>query len=67
MTLLRVNPKKGLVYTGHGRTLSKVSNGSLIGLTDQGKSWVTIYYKFIVLLKKIQHIRHWSDRSHQQI
>ena len=27
----------------------------LIFLTDQGNTWVTIFYKFIVLLKKIIH------------
>ena len=30
-----------------------MSNGILIGLTDQGKTWVTKYNKLIVLLKKI--------------
>ena len=38
--------------TGHRRTLAKVSNGILIGLTDQGKTYVTKYYKLIVLLNK---------------
>ena len=38
------------MYTGHRRTLAKVSNGILIGLTDQGKTCVTKYYKLIVLL-----------------
>ena len=28
----------------------KVSNGILIGLTDQGKIWVKLFYEFIVLL-----------------
>ena len=41
MTLLRVYLKMGLVYTGHRRTLAKVSNGILIGLKDQGKTWIT--------------------------
>ena len=39
MTLLRAHPKIGLVYTGHRRTLAKLSNIILIGLTDQGKDW----------------------------
>ena len=38
------------MYTGHRRTLAKVSNGIIIGLTDQGKTCVTKYYKLIVLL-----------------
>ena len=33
-------PKKELVYTGHCRTLSKLSSDILIGLTDRGKTWV---------------------------
>ena len=37
--------------SGHHRTLANMSNGILIGLTDQEKTWITIYYKFIVLLK----------------
>ena len=41
------------MYTGHRRTLAKVSNGILIGLTDQGKTYVTKYYKLIVLLNKL--------------
>ena len=46
------------MYTGHRRTLAKVSNGILtlakvsndilIGLTDHGKIGVTKYYKLIV-------------------
>ena len=43
------------MYTGHRRTLAKVSNGILTGLTDQGKPLITIFYKLIVLLKKIIH------------
>ena len=43
------------MYTGHRRTLAKVSNGILTGLTVQGKSWITIINKLIVLLKKIIH------------
>ena len=40
--------------TGHRRTLAKVPNDILIGLTDQGKTCVTkYYYKMIVRLKKI--------------
>ena len=44
----------GSVYTGHRRTLTKVSNGILKGLTDQGKTSVIkyMYYKLIVLLNK---------------
>ena len=38
------------MYTGHRRTLSNVPNDILIGLTDQGKTWVTNHYKLIVLL-----------------
>ena len=41
------------MYTGHRRTLAKVSNGILIGLTDQGKTCATKYYKLIVLLNKL--------------
>ena len=41
------------MYTGHRRTLVKVLNGILIGLTDQGKACVTKYYKLIVLLNKL--------------
>ena len=37
--------KYGLMYTGHHRTLAKVSNCILTGLTDQGKAWFTIFYK----------------------
>ena len=32
---------------------NKVSNGILTGLTNQGKTCVTIFYKLSVLLKKI--------------
>ena len=42
-----------LVYTGHRRTLAKVSNDIIIGLSDQGKTYVTEYYKLIVLLNKL--------------
>ena len=41
------------MYTGHRRTLAKVSNGILIGLTDQGRTCATKYYKLIVLLNKL--------------
>ena len=40
------------MYTGHRRTLAKVSNGILIGL-NQGNTCATKYYKFIVLLNKL--------------
>ena len=50
---LGYTPKWELVHRGHCRILSKVSNGILTGLTDEGNTWVTIFYKFIVLLKKI--------------
>ena len=40
------------MYTGHRGTLAKVSNGILIGLTDQGKTFVTKYCRLIVLLDK---------------
>ena len=43
---------KGLVYTGHRSTIAKVSNDILIGLTDQGKTWVTKYYQLFGFLKK---------------
>ena len=56
MTSLKgLPPKWGLVPRGHRRILSKVSNGILTGLTDQGNTWVTIFYKCIVLLKKLIH------------
>ena len=29
-----------------------VANGILTGFTDQGNTWVTIFYKFILILKK---------------
>ena len=40
------NEKKRLVYTGHRGTIVKVkaSNDILTGLTDQGKTWVTLFY-----------------------
>ena len=41
------------MYTGQRKTLAKVPNDILIGLTDTGKTFVTQYYKLIVLLKKI--------------
>ena len=41
------------MYTGHRRTLAKLSNGILIGLTDQGKTCATKYYKLFVLLNKL--------------
>ena len=48
MALFSVYPNIGVsVY----RT-TKVPNGILIGLIDQGKTWVTKYYKLFVLLKK---------------
>ena len=60
---LNIFQEKTLKLSKHGaildtfmkldRTLAKVSNRILIGLTDQGKTSVTIYYKLIVLLKKI--------------
>ena len=53
VALLGYTPKYGSVYTGHCRTLAKVSNGILIGLTDQGKTCATKYYKLIVLLNKL--------------
>ena len=31
------------MYTGHRRSLAKVSNDFLTGLTDEEKTWVTIY------------------------
>ena len=34
---VRYDAFKGSVYTGHRRTLTKVSNDILIGLTDQRK------------------------------
>ena len=34
-TFKGIPQKKGLAYTGHRRTLAKVSNGILIGLPDQ--------------------------------
>ena len=40
------------MFTEHRRTLAKRANGILIGLTDQGKTGVTKYYKLIVLLNK---------------
>ena len=51
-------PNMGVGARGHRRILSNVSNGILTGLTDQGNTWVTIFYKFIVLLKKIIHVDH---------
>ena len=41
------------MYTGHHGTLAKVSNGILIGLTDQGETCVTKYYKLSVILNNI--------------
>ena len=41
------------MFTGHRRTLAKESDGIMIGLTDQGKTWVAKYFKLIVLLNKI--------------
>ena len=41
------------MYTRHRRTLAKASNGILMGLTDQGKTCVTKYYKLIVPLNKL--------------
>ena len=43
------------MYTGHCRTLAIESNGFLIGLTDQGKTWINDTYQFVVLLKIILH------------
>ena len=40
------------MYTGHRRTLAKVSNDILIGLRDQGKTSVTKFYKVVVFLNK---------------
>ena len=46
--------KYGLVYTGHRRTLTKVSNVILTGLTDQGNTKVTAnVFKLIFLKTKI--------------
>ena len=42
-----------LVYTGHRKTLAKLSNNILIVLTDKENTSVTIFYKFTVVLKKI--------------
>ena len=51
-----MTPKRGFVRRGHSRILSKVSNGILtVFFTDQRNTWVTIFYQFIVLLKKIIH------------
>ena len=44
------------MYTGHRRTIANVTNGILIGLTDQEKISVTKYYKLIVLLNKLLHV-----------
>ena len=38
--------------------LKQVSIGILIGLTDPGKTWVTNYYKLIVLSKKVLYEKH---------
>ena len=38
--------------TGHHITLAKVSNVILRCLTDQEKTWVTMFYKFIAFLRK---------------
>ena len=47
-TLKGMYPKLGVgVYS------TKVSEGRMICLADQGKTLVTIYYKLIVLVKKI--------------
>ena len=43
---------------GHRRTLAKVSIGVMIDLTNQGKTWETICFKLIVLLKKIVYENH---------
>ena len=43
MALLRVYPKIGVGVTGHSRTLAKMSKDNLIGLIDQGKTWVPKY------------------------
>ena len=50
-----LSPKWGLVRRGHCIILSKVSNYILTGFTDQGNTWVTIFYIFLVILKKIIH------------
>ena len=39
--------------TGHRKTLAKMPNNILIALADQGKTWVSKYYKLISRLKKI--------------
>ena len=49
MTLLRVYPKMGWC----SRTLAKLSNDIIIGLTDKGNIWVTIYYKLNILYMKM--------------
>ena len=41
------------MYTGHHRTLAKVSKDILIGLTDSGNTLITKHYKLIVLLKNV--------------
>ena len=43
------------MYTVHRRTLPIESNVILIGLTEQGKTWVTENYELIVVLKKEIH------------
>ena len=56
MTILRVYPQnRGWCIQDSVELLTKVSNDILTGLTDHGNTWVTIFYKFIVLLKKIIH------------
>ena len=50
-----IPPKWGLVRRGHHRILSKVSNVILTDLTGQTNTWVKIFSKFIVLLKKNIH------------
>ena len=50
-----ISQKWGLVHRGQCRVLSKLSNDILTGLTDQGNTYVTIFYKLVVCLKKIIH------------
>ena len=42
-----------LVYTEHCRTLTRVSNGILIGLTDNGKIWVKYFNNLLFFCRKL--------------
>ena len=55
MTLLRVYPIIGVVINRILLNLKKVSNDILTGLTDQGNTWATKFYKFNFLSKNIIH------------